>query len=119
MTPMQKIVADELRPEGGRDPEGVRLARAARSTGCTRCSTTTSRRAVRGLAGRVVHAGRLRRGAGALLRQRRAPLGRRTTARRSPRYHAALTGRPSVARVIDEARPYREVFPLPWPDHVG
>jgi glutathione S-transferase len=28
MTPMQKIVGDELRPEGGRDPEGVRLARA-------------------------------------------------------------------------------------------
>ncbi len=26
--------------------------------------------------------------------------------------------RPSVARVIDEARPYREVFPLPWPDWV-
>jgi hypothetical protein len=23
-----------------------------------------------------------------------------------------------VARVIDEARPYRELFPLPWPDHV-
>ena len=26
---------------------------------------------------------------------------------------------PSVARVIDEARPYREVFPLPWPDYVA
>jgi glutathione S-transferase len=33
-------------------------------------------------------------------------------------YHVVLAGRPSVARVIDAARPYRELFPLPWPDHV-
>lgn len=34
------------------------------------------------------------------------------------RYFEALTARPSVARVIDEAREYRKVFPLPWPDYV-
>ena len=28
-----------------------------------------------------------------------------------------LTARPSVARVIDEARPYRALFPLPWPEY--
>ena len=28
-----------------------------------------------------------------------------------------LTARPSVARVIDEAREYRHLFPLPWPDY--
>jgi glutathione S-transferase len=33
------------------------------------------------------------------------------------RYFAALTARPSVARVIDEAREYRDIFPLPWPDY--
>jgi glutathione S-transferase len=33
------------------------------------------------------------------------------------RYFTALTARPSVARVIDEAREYRHVFPLPWPDY--
>lgn len=32
------------------------------------------------------------------------------------RYHRALEARPSVARAIDEAREYREVFPIPWPD---
>ena len=31
----------------------------------------------------------------------------------------ALEARPAVARVIDEARPYRDVFPLPWPAHVA
>jgi hypothetical protein len=34
------------------------------------------------------------------------------------RYFTALTARPSVARVIDEAREYRDLFPLPWPDYV-
>ena len=35
------------------------------------------------------------------------------------RYFAALTEHPSVARVIDEAREYRDLFPLPWPDYVA
>jgi glutathione S-transferase len=26
--------------------------------------------------------------------------------------------RPSIRRVIDDARPYRHLFPLPWPDDV-
>jgi glutathione S-transferase len=31
------------------------------------------------------------------------------------RYYRALARRPSVAKVIDDARPYRQLFPLPWP----
>ena len=34
-------------------------------------------------------------------------------------YYTRLTARASVARVIEEARPYRVVFPLPWPDYVA
>ena len=33
-------------------------------------------------------------------------------------YYRRLAARPSVARVIDEARPYRNLFPLPWPDDI-
>jgi hypothetical protein len=33
------------------------------------------------------------------------------------RYFSALTARPSVGRVIDEARAYRHLFPLPWPEY--
>ncbi len=33
------------------------------------------------------------------------------------RYFEALIARPSVARVIDDAREWRAVFPLPWPDY--
>ena len=32
------------------------------------------------------------------------------------RYYRALLARPSFARVVEEARPYRELFPLLWPD---
>lgn len=31
------------------------------------------------------------------------------------RYYRRLAQRPSFARVIADARPYRELFPLPWP----
>jgi glutathione S-transferase len=34
-------------------------------------------------------------------------------------YHDRVLTRPSVARVIEEARPYRRLFPLPWPDYVS
>ena len=32
------------------------------------------------------------------------------------RYYRTLAQRPSVAKVITDARPYRHLFPLPWPD---
>ncbi len=31
------------------------------------------------------------------------------------RYYRALAHRPSFAKVIENARPYRHLFPLPWP----
>ena len=30
-------------------------------------------------------------------------------------YYRALARRPSFAKVIEDARPYRQLFPLPWP----
>jgi len=35
---------------------------------------------------------------------------------RLTRYYRALARRPSFAKVIADARPYRHLFPLPWPD---
>ena len=34
------------------------------------------------------------------------------------RYYRALAARPSVAAAIERARPYRHLFPLPWPADV-
>jgi hypothetical protein len=60
---MQKIVGDELRPPGDKDPTGVDQARRQLDTA----------------------------------------------------YYRELLNRPSVATVVEDARPYRELFPLPWP----
>jgi glutathione S-transferase len=109
-TPMQKIVGDELRPEGGRDPEGVA---SARRTLDTAYGVLDARLADSAWAGgetftvadcamfpplfylRAIH---------------------RWEQPNITRYYRDLLARPSIARVVDDARPYRELFPLPWPD---
>ncbi len=116
MTPMQKIVGDSLRPEGRGDPDGVTQARTALDqayalldehlTGggwaagaaftLADCAAAPSL-----FYARVVH------------RWDEERLANLT------RYFTKLTVRPSVARVIDEAREYRHVFPLPWPDYAA
>jgi glutathione S-transferase len=111
-TPMQKIVGDELRPDGRRDPEGVADARRALDT---TYGVLEARLAEHPWAGgqaftvadcscfpplfytRAIH---------------------RWDADAHPnltRYYRDLLARPSIARVVEEARPYRELFPLPWP----
>jgi glutathione S-transferase len=107
--PMQKIVGDRLRPEGREDPEGVADARRALDT---TYRVLDDRLADRRWAGgdtftvadcalfpplfylRAIH---------------------RWEAVNVTRYYRDLLARPSIARVIDEARPYRDLFPLPWP----
>lgn len=116
MTPMQKIVADSLRPEGGTDPVGVQEARDSLDqvygmldghlTGrewavgdrftIADCSAAPSL-----FYARAVH------------RWDEEKLAALTV------YYERLESRPSVARVIDEAREYRALFPLPWPDYVN
>jgi glutathione S-transferase len=114
MTPMQKIVGDNLRPEGRGDPEGIVEARVKldqaydlldehlTSGGWAAGPTFSLADCAAAPAlfyARVVHRWD---------EQRLATL---------TRYFTRLTARPPVARVIDEAREYRTLFPLPWPDY--
>lgn len=112
---MSKIVTDNLRPEGRSDPEGVDEARATLTTAFGVLEEQLVGRSW--LAGdgftiadcaaapplfycRAVH---------------------RWDADVHPeltRYYRALVERPSFARVVDEARPYRQVFPMRWPDDI-
>ena len=66
-------------------------------------------------AGRRIHAGGLRGGTVALLRGLGAPDSGRLPAR-CARYRARLLARPSFARAVDEARPFRGCFPPGAPD---
>jgi glutathione S-transferase len=115
-TPMQKIVLDALRPPEGRDAHGVEEAHAQLEA------------SYRLLDARLADGGWMAGEDFSLADCAAAPalhyasvvhrwdedgLGGLT------RYFAALRERPSVARVIDEARGYRAVFPLPWPDYAA
>jgi glutathione S-transferase len=110
---MGKIVTDRLRPEGASDPAGVEQARARLDAAYSVLETQLGDR--RWLAGEdftladcaaapalfycwVVHCWDV---------DARPSLGR---------YYRDLMARPVVDRVIEEARPFRDVFPLPWPD---
>ena len=65
--------------------------------------------------GRRLQPGRLRRGAGAPLRRRSThPIP--TSLARLHAYRARLLAWPSYARALDEARPYRHLFPLGAPE---
>jgi glutathione S-transferase len=111
-TPMQKIVGDELRPEGGRDPEGVAEARRVLDTAY---GVLDAR-----LADRIWAAGPTFTVADCATFP---PLFYLWAIHRwdsdvhadITRYYRDLLARPAIARVVEEARPYRELFPLPWP----
>lgn len=112
MTPMQKIVADRLRPEPDRDPYGVAEARRlldriypwldARLAGRAWAASDGFTLADCAAAPSLFYADWVHEipPAYAALRA----------------YRARLLARPSVARAVDEARPYRHYFPLGAPD---
>lgn len=111
MTPLQKIVIDAIRAPGQRDPHGVGEARAL---------LDTSYRWLDGhLAGREWAAGGFSladcAAAPSLFYADWAhPIGEACATLRA--YRQRLLARPSFRRAVDEARPYRPLFPLGAPD---
>ena len=114
-TPMQKIVGDRLRGDGDRDPTGVEQARG------------TLDGAYELLDGRVAGSAWAAgddfsiadcAAAPALFYARVVHPWDECRLEHLTRYYRSLRHRPSIRRVIDEARPYRHLFPLPWPADV-
>lgn len=112
MTPMQKFVFDALRPPDARDPHGVKEARGLLDT------------AYRWLEGELQGRDWAAPGGFSLADCAAAPaLFYADWVHRIPddcpqlrAYRRRLLGRPSFARTVDEARPYRTFFPLGAPD---
>lgn len=112
MTPMQKIVLDQLRPGPDRDSYGVTEARSVldrmyawldeRLNGRTWIAGDTFTLADCAAAPSLFYADWAH------------PIARTHTNLRA--YRERLLARPSVARAVDEARPYRSYFPLGAPD---
>ncbi len=115
-TPMQKIVADALRPEADRDPFGVAEAHA--TLDATYALLDQQLADQTWLAGNTIT---LADCAAAPALHYAYVLNRWDEDRLAnlTRYFKTLTSHPSVARVIDDARPFRDHFPLPWPDYAS
>jgi glutathione S-transferase len=112
MTPMQKLVSDRLRAEGERDAKGVADARAALDAAYEWLERQLTQQ---GWAAGVDFTLADCAAAPALFYADWVhPIGDRFPGVLA--YRARLLGRPSVARTIDEARPYRKLFPQGAPD---
>ncbi|HEX6376568.1 MAG TPA: glutathione S-transferase family protein [Allosphingosinicella sp.] len=110
-TPMQKAVADNFRPEGRRDPHGVEEARAllAKAYATLDDALADGRSWAAGDAFSLADCGA---GPALFYANIVQPIAGRP---RVEAYYARLLARPAFARAVDEARPYRHFFPLPWP----
>jgi glutathione S-transferase len=110
--PMQKIVGDSLRPEGRGDPDGVAQARSTLDDAYSALDAQLApRRWAAGAAFTVADCA----AAPALFYARAVHRWDEDGQANITRYYRDLMARASVARVVEEARPYRELFPLPWP----
>lgn len=113
--PMQKIVGDTLRPAGERDAYGVAEAKATLDQAYATLDTQLAG------SGWIASPDFSLADCGAapgLFYARVVHPWDETAHRNLTRYYADLMHRPSVGQVIDEARPYRTIFPMPWPADV-
>jgi glutathione S-transferase len=108
--PLQKIVADTFRPEGRSDPEGVAQARGLLAT------------TYKMLNQELAHGGWIAGESFSLADCGAAPalfysniVLPFTEHANLAAYYQRLLARTSFARCVEEARPYRTLFPLPWP----
>ena len=110
--PLQKVVGDRFRPDGGHDPHGVEEARAllGRAYDLLEASLGDGGTWIAGEAFTVADCG----AAPALFY---ANMVHSFAGRpRLEAYYDRLRSRPSFVRAVDEAREFRPFFPLPWPE---
>jgi glutathione S-transferase len=112
MTPMQRIVGDAIRPAGHHDAYGVAEAREALDRAYAWCDRHMRSRDW--AAGDSFSLADCAAGPSLFYADWAHPI-----ANRFPElvaYRARLLARPSIKRCVDEARPYRPLFPLGAPD---
>jgi glutathione S-transferase len=112
MTPMQKIVGDSLRAAEHRDRYGVAEARQMLDTAYRWLDGAMARR--EWAVGHTVSLADCAAAPSLFYADWVAPIGDALANVRA--YRRRLLTRPSFARAVDEARPYRPLFPLGAPD---
>jgi glutathione S-transferase len=112
MTPMTKIVTDRIRPEDQRDGFGVAEARSALEAAYRWLDGAIARRSW--AAGSDFTLADCTAAPSLFYADWAHPIAESFPQVRA--YRARLLARPSVARVVDEARPFRRFFPLGAPE---
>jgi glutathione S-transferase len=112
MTPMQKVVLDHLRPQDSRDPFGVEEARAMLERAYGWLNGVMAERPW--AAGGDFSLADCAAAPALFYADWVHPIGEHLEAARD--YRKRLLARPSFARAVDEARPYRQYFPPGAPD---
>jgi glutathione S-transferase len=111
-TPYQKLVLDRMRADGDHDPKGVADARALLDRAYDWLEKQVAPQAW--AAGDQFTMADCSAAPALFYADWVHPIGERFPGVRT--YRARLLARPSIARTVDEARPYRKVFPLGAPD---
>jgi len=111
-TPYQKLVSDRMRADGEHDPKGVADARALLDRAYGWLETQVAPQAW--AAGDQFTMADCSAAPALFYADWVHPIGERFPGVRT--YRARLLARPSIARTVDEARPYRKVFPLGAPE---
>jgi glutathione S-transferase len=118
-SPVQRIVGDALRPPNAKDPHGVSQAHATLDLAyATLNRHLNARNHDSWLAGDEFTLADCAAAPALHYADILHPIDRDAYPALAA-YGDRLPARPSVARVIDEARPYRQLFPLPWPEPAG
>ncbi len=112
MTPMQRVVGDSLRPAEHRDPYGVTEAKKLLDTAYRWLDSTMAAR--EWAAGGAFSLGDCAAAPSLFYTDWVHPIGEAFPQVRA--YRKRLLARPSFARAVNEARPYRSLFPLGAPE---
>jgi glutathione S-transferase len=110
--PMQKAVTDHFRPEDVRDAYGVGEAKALLERAYAAADSELERTGADWIAGDSLTMADCAAAPALFYANIVAPIARH---RHLAAYYGRLLARSSFARAVDEARPYRDFFPLEWP----
>lgn len=111
--PMQSVVKNALRPKGARNPHGVEEAKALLRRAYAMADAELDRTGAEWIAGSAFTVADCAAAPALFYSNIVAPI---SGYRHLASYYGRLLARPSFARAVEEARPFRHFFPMAWPE---